>query len=481
MARKNKLNKKQQDRNTTILTYVRALNLHSIEAYQQWCMQQGFSTNINKTRVQLDRELQRYKSVSALQKMKQYKREENRHHLIQKIYSNEIRHKDLNNDVLKLISHGFKTIQHKKLLRDVFLYLDENTKLLNHTDYVKAIIAFVKHHTWWHRPILEWEPRTRNAARQFSALARYLFAQYKVPVFMDSVWCQDDIKAQRWFIHIGEGKNIRTAYSLPIRMTKKMAHYFIQAPADYEINAAFRWAQIHALGGNKKIADAIAGTQLTRRFSDNEFCLSVMRFFIHNPMLDISQYNPIIDYIWNQKYENRIVFIERGIAREEGPAQPNFSMHGRTPETLLNQVEIWHRQLGIESRGGDLQWIKSEYMDYKTIEGREKNHDMKVWTISELLSSNELIAEGRKLSHCVASYARTCFTGKTTIWTMEVQNCFYGNNNQMREKQLTIELHTLSKTIRQIRGLRNRLANSDEMEIIYRWAKKQGFAIAKYV
>lgn len=481
MARKNKLNKKQQHRDTTILTYARALNLHTTEAYQQWCMQQGFSTNVNKTQVQLERELQRYKQVSALQKMKQYKREENRLHLIQKIYSNEIRHKDLNNDVLKLISHGFKTLQNKSLLRDVFLYLDEHTKLLTHTDYVKGIISFVKHYTWWQRPIMEWQPGTRNAARQFSALARYLFTQYDIPAFMDSAWYKDDVKAQKWFIHIGEGKNIRTAYSLPIRMTKKMAHYFIQAPANYEINAAFRWAQIHALGGNKAIADAVAGTQLARVFTDNDFCLSVMQFFIDNPMLDVSQYNPIVDYIWNQKYENRMLFIERGIAREEGPAQPNFSMHGRTPDTLLNQVEIWHRQLGRELRGGDLQWVKSEFADYNYVEGHENSRNMKIWTINELLSSNELIAEGRKQSHCVASYARSCFTGKTSIWTMGLQNCLYANKGQIRQKLLTIELHILSKTIRQIRGLRNRLASSDEMDVIYRWAHKQGFAIAKYV
>ncbi|MCW8931560.1 MAG: PcfJ domain-containing protein [Gammaproteobacteria bacterium] len=479
MARK--INKKQQERMMTILTYARALNLHTIEAYQQWCMQQGFSTNLNKTRVQLDREHQHYKQVSALQKLKHYKREENRRYLINKIYSNEIQHKDLNNDVLKQISHGFKTLQNKRLLRDVFLYLEEHTKLLDYTDYVKAIIAFVKYHTWWHRPLMEWQPKTRNAERQFSALARYLFAKYEVPAFMDSVWFKEDTKSQRWFIHIGDGKNIRTAFKLPIRMTKKMAHFFIQAPAHYEINAAFRWAQIHALGGNKAIADAVAETQLARVFVDHEFCLSIMRFFIDNPMLDVSQYNPIVDYIWNQKYENRIVFIERGVAREEGPAQPNFSMKGRTPDTLLNQVEAWHRQLGRELRGGDLQWVKSEFKDYRYVEGRANSHNMKVWTISELLSSNELIAEGRKQSHCVASYARSCFTGKTSIWTMEIQNCLYANQNQMRQKLLTIELHTMSKTIRQIRGLRNRLASSAEMEIIYRWARKQGFAIAKYV
>lgn len=476
MARKkHKLNNKQQDRNAMIMMHARAINLHSIDAYQQWCMQQGFSTNVNKTRVQLEREHQQYKRISALQKLKQYKREENMHHLIQKIYANEIRHKDLNSEVLKLISHGFKKTQNKQLLRDVLFQLDESTKLLAHTDYVKGVISFAAHFSLWLRPILEWQPKIRNAERQFSSLARHLFAQYDVPAFMDSVWYKGDGKAKGWFVHLGKGKNIRTASSLPVKMTKKMAHYFIQTPANYEVNAAFRWAQIHALGGNKMIADSVAETRLARVFNDDEFSLSVLRFFIDNPMLDSSQYNPIIDYIWNQKYENRVVFVERGIAREEGPEQPNFSMHGRTPATLLRHVDDWHRRLGKESRGGNLQWVKSKFVDFNYVEGRANSRNMKIWTISELLSSNELIAEGRKQNHCVATYARSCFSGSTSIWTMDVRE------SQVRQKLLTIELHNQSKTIRQIRGLRNRVATSSEMDIIYRWSHKEGFAIANYI
>jgi hypothetical protein len=476
MARKtNKLNSKQQARIETVMMYARALNLHSIEAYQDWCIQQGLSTSLNKTKSQLECEFKYHKLTIAKSKLKQRKREGNMRHLVQTIYAREIKYQDINSEILKAINTGFRNAHNERLLRDVLLKLDECSKLLSQLNYVEGVISFVTHSSKWLRPIAEWQPNTHNIDRQFSSLARYLFAKYEIPTFMDSVWYNGDGKAKGWFVHVGLGNNIRTASSLPIKMTKKMSHYFMQAPANYHVKAAFRWAQIHALGGNKYIANAVVETRLSRVFNDDEFWVSVLRFFIANPMLDKSQYNPIIDFIWNQKYENQVVFIERGVAREEGPVQPNFSMHGRTPESLLRQVDNWHQQLGKETRGGQLQWVKTRLADYRYTEGRHNSKNMRVWSIRELLSSKELIAEGRKQQHCVATYARSCFSGGTSIWTMDVREILGS------KKLLTIELHNSSKTIRQVRGLRNRKPTPQEMDIIHRWAHKEELSVASYI
>jgi len=474
-SKKNKLSDKRQDRLSVIMTHALALNLHSIDEYQVWCMEQGFSAGLNKTRNQLVREQQHFKMVLADKKLKQHKREGNRRFVIEKIYSHEIKYTDLTGSVMQEISDGFRKSRNRKLLRNVFLQLDEKSKLLTHVDYVKGILNFVAHFHLWLNPIAEWEPVTRNADRQFSSLARHLFAKYEVPAFMDSVWQRGTGAAQGWFIHMGMGKNIRTASSLPIKITKKMAHHFSQAPANYDAKAAFRWAQIQALGGDKRIADAVAETRMARTFKDDEFWLSVLRFFIANPMLDTRHFGPIVDYIWYKKYENRMVFMERGVAREEAPEQPNFSMHGRTPDTLLRQVEQWHRNLGRESRGGNLNWVKFKFSDFHYREGRANSRNMKIWTIRELLSSSELAAEGRAQSHCVATYARSCFSGATSIWTMDLQE------TQVLQKKLTIELHNPAKIIRQIRGLRNRMATGREMEIVRRWADKEGLTVAGYL
>ena len=77
--------------------------------------------------------------------------------------------------------------------------------------------------------------------------------------------------------------------------------------------------------------------------------------------------------------------------------------------------------------------------------------DMKFWSIRELLSSDELIDEGRALRHCVSTYARSCHTGRSSIWSMEIED------ENGRRKILTIEVALREKVIRQVRGRRNRL------------------------
>ena len=50
-------------------------------------------------------------------------------------------------------------------------------------------------------------------------------------------------KLRDWFVHIGDGKNIRSA-GTPIPLTKLMAHHFMQAPDEITIEGALRWGQI---------------------------------------------------------------------------------------------------------------------------------------------------------------------------------------------------------------------------------------------
>ncbi len=476
MARKNKkLKTIDQDLELEVLMHARALNLKDIAEYKKWCKANGFSSKLDKKYSQRYKEIEKYKEILAEEKLKKHSKEGKIRYQIELIFDNKLPLNEINSKVLQIVYEGFRISKEKKQLLKALLYLEERTKLFSSVDFVRGIINFTLYRTKWLRDLYVWEPSTYNAVRQFSSLARHLFANYYVPEFMDYVWLQGNKKQQKWFMHIGKGHNIRTAHSLPIRLTKKMAHHFIQAPTSYSVLGAFRWAQVKALGGNVAIANAINGTRLNTRFKDEEFWQRVIQFFIENPMLDLSHVNPIVDYIWNQKYENRVEFVERGVAREIGPAQPNFSMRGRTAETLLRQVEQWHQQLGRESRGGNLQWKKSGINDFRYVEGNSKNRNMKVWTIRELLSSKELVAEGRKQGHCVASYANSCHKGKSAIYTMDLQNKIGIT------KMLTIEVNMYNKQICQARGKYNRLPTDSEKDIFQRWALKENLNIVSYV
>jgi hypothetical protein len=92
-----------------------------------------------------------------------------------------------------------------------------------------------------------------------------------------------------------------------------------------------------------------------------------------------------------------------------------------------------------------------------------------------LLSTKALTAEGRKMKHCVASYARSCASGACSIWTLEVET-FEG-----RAKVLTIEVRNGARLIGQARGKCNRLPGAKHRGMLRRWADNAGLTLADSV
>ena len=478
MAQKRKRTQKKmriEECSLKMQEHIRQLGISSLEAYKEWCRAHNFSQGLDKNSRQRRDELYVLTRAQATRIMATEKKDRNLREILPKIYNQELRLEKLQNAVTRAIAEAFQGSIAPKVLLKLLLYLEDNSDLLKETTYIQGIAALANHHESWLRSVKGWQVKKHNRDRQFSELARHLLAAYEVPLFMDCAWFNGNETHQHWFKHIGIGQNIRTASGISISLTKKMAHHFLKAPKHYTIEEALRWGQVHALSGDRHLADALRETRLTRIFSNDDFWLNVIRFFIANPMLDVSHVNPIIDYIWHQKYENRRVFVERGVAREIEPAQPNFSMRGRTPETLLRQVEEWHGQLGRESKGRELEWHGSEIGEFHLLEGSEEARNMKFWSIRELLSSDELIDEGRALQHCAQTYARSCHAGRSSIWTMEIED------ENGRRKILTIEVSPTQKFIRQVRGKRNRLATPKEKNLLGRWAAQEGLQIAGYI
>src|SRR5262249_40962741 len=153
------------------------------------------------------------------------------------------------------------------------------------------------------------------------------------------------IRQQFWFIWLGAGCSVRWL-DLPLPFTKRMAHFFGQAPSDYSIEAALRWGQVLGLGGDARLARAVIGTRLGTHFQHEDFWIEVLRFFIATPTLDLAQAGPIIDFIHYQKFVPQQVAVAPGRIEHRQPAQPNFSVKGRTPASLLKLVTLWHQSLG---------------------------------------------------------------------------------------------------------------------------------------
>lgn len=499
-----------------VARHIQALGLESLDEYRSWCRRHGFSDSANKTPQQRRQEqlvAGRSKAAATLSSSRRHTRRLDE--TLRRISRGEIDARELSSPSLQRIHELFTAAADRPEIREALLRLLLHAQ--KHADLfsiepaaqylgwqagnslLDGLLALAGHHEDWLRPPEEWRPDSHNARRQFGSLARHLLARYDVPVFMDAAWFEGSssqaLRHQQWFKHIGIGQNIRTA-DLPLRLTKMMAHHFLQAPDDYSIEAALRCGQILGLGGDEPLVRAVIGTRLGETDEHEEFWVTVLQFFINNPMLDPACIGPIIDYVHHQKYVPRALIAEAGplagdrvpedaAPLDAGPPQPEFSTKGRTVPALLRLVDRWHGELAREARKRPSQWEPSGIGSFRLIEEQPDSGRPVCWTIQEILTSTELREEGKAMNHCVASYARSCARGHTSIWSMRVQEGQAGSSR----RAMTIAVHNARRTVTQARGRCNRLPGAKGAsirlnlapEILQQWAKQEGLIVPKHL
>lgn len=466
---------------------LKILGFKSVSEYKIWCVTHGFSTKFHtKTAAQyLEEHRFAYKqqTIAGLNE----KKPPNIKRILKDFVRSlgEVRHESFElpkeYETLKDIHIIYYCCDDdkKQQLKKFLLTLVNEANLLEDVADKKKFISLLpkvlNRYEKWVRNPNDWRVRSHNTYRQFTSLLRHLFCLYEMPAFMDGIWLVDrpEEKYFRWYLHLGKGFNIRNVDGLPIPFTKKMAHWFNKAPANYKVDEAIRYAQVLALGGSQRLTDKLRETQLCRTYAHEEFWETVIRWFIAQPMFDYSHVPSIIDYLNNQKYIPNTV-IENGMVVHRGCPQPGLTMKDREPEVLLRQVEQWHTQLGKEKKAGNYEWLHSQFSDFEMAEGIENTKSRKVWYIRELTSSSQLQDEGRKMRHCVSSYASSCKSGRISIWSMEKLD------HQGKDKVMTIEVMMDSKTIVQIRGKCNVKATEQEMKVIRRWASTVGLKFSTY-
>lgn len=359
----------------------------------------------------------------------------------------------------------------------------ERTDLLRGQEtwrFANALLALSAHSRSWVRQPGPWVPRSHNGSRQFDSLLRHLLALYDVPAFMNSAWLEgltpEGVDHQRWFIHVAQGANIRTAPKLPVTLTKRQAHLYLTAPTDFDVVSALRWAQLRDLGADERLARAVAASRVGRLFIHEEFWFTVLRWLAAQPMLDAMQIGPIIDYLHNQRF---VVSTPNPLAHLPGepllvPPQPNLSMKGRDPATLLRAVEAWHRLLGRTGAGPAVHWLSCGIPPFRHEEGEGQNR--KIFTISELTCSHDLEREGHAMRHCVASYVHSCRTGRSAIWSLRVID---GTGQETR--LLTIEVSLRDRQVVQARRRLNDWPGEKDLSLLSRWTGAGGPTVSRWV
>ena len=464
--------------------HLAALQLDSVDAYRKWCRDRGLSRKLHKDWKRRAHELYIAKSDAAQRRLRATKNQR-RHPLATlhaicegRINSGQITHSALrplavaieaetveppvNRGALcQLVTHLFKS-------RANFFRTGNAISRFGSADgntYLEALVTMSRYANVWIRPVTTWQGRTRTSKRQFHLLANHLFVAYDMPDFFHNVWFAGwDLESalhREWYLHVAAGNNIRKCRT-DIQMTKRMAHFFVQAPASLSVQEALRWSQVRGLGGGPALANAILATRLGREFENEAFWSTVVQWFVRFSELDTSQVSPIVDFLQFHRFET---------LGGNRPLMPNLCMKRRTPESLVRQVERWHRGLRETNLFQQRQWQPSELGTFEFKEGQPGNENYRHWIIRELVCTRSLWVEGRQLGHCVATYAQMCVSRKCSIWTME---CFA---NDYLRKHVTIEVNGSNTRIIQARGRGNRRVNERERRVLNRWADQTGMQI----
>lgn len=494
----------RQAQRNALHDHFRQLQLDGEEAYRKWCRASGFPETLDKRPEQLRQELDARRRESSELALRSARRLDRRpEEFIRAAAAGAIDSRQLKAPHLRALHAAFASLDGRPGVREALVRLlvcaQKSTRLISadpaiaslgpqpSNTYIAGMTALASRFDQWIRSPEDWQVGSHSAKRQFTSLARHLFCYYETPEFLDAAWFEPTAgraaQHQDWFLHIGMGANIRTA-SIPIALTKRAAHLFLQAPGELAIEAALRWAQVQALGGDMALVRSLLATRLAEVQQDEPFWQSVVFFFINNPMLDPARTHAIVDYIHNRRFEPSDILDAGGEVIGHAIPEPEFSMKGRTGLALLRRVDEWHQELARDRRRPATTWEPCG------IEGLEWSHydpgtkTQTVWTIEEIRSMRRLQEEGRAMRHCVASYSASCVRGSASIWSLQARE-----QEGTARRVMTIELNNARRTIVQARGRMNKSPGEKRAshrlnlapDVVRRWAELRKLCLAPHV
>jgi PcfJ-like protein len=312
-----------------------------------------------------------------------------------------------------------------------------------------------------------WVPRGRGRDSLFRSLAEHQLARYPTPAWLWSVFFAPYVDALvPLVVHVAGGGSlhdyVRTR-GFPVPLTRRMCHELLTVPYRGPLLHAIRRVEVRSVGGDDRLLASWLRTRAATQLgsaADEAFWLTVLGWMARTPGLDPGRVAPLVDYIQHR--------------REEDAA---FSMTGRSVAAMVRGMEAWHRDLAHQEvlRGTAFPPSGFEGMELdlsrRSASGQVSKH---VWRIGEILTSKDLAAEGRRMCHCVLSYARRIESGQTSIWTVTYED---GRGETGFWAMLTVEVRNDLRRVVQARGRFNRPATSAELSFLSRWAGANGLAI----
>jgi len=318
------------------------------------------------------------------------------------------------------------------------------------------------------RPIEGWRPRGKARDTIFRSLVDHVLARYPAPaVLWDAFFSEQASSLTPLVGHVVAGGSLHeyVKEAFPVPLTRRMCHELLATPASYRFMHAVRRVQVRAAGGDARFLQAWMGTRPARTLGTREeegFWATVVEWFAKMVMLDPHDVGPIADHL---EYRRR--------------QDPKFTMKGRSALAVLRDVRAWHGALAEERTTVGPAFRTSGFREatYDDLARRAPNGDIikERWQVEEVLTRKALADEGRRMGHCVYSYASRIDQQQVSIWTVTMRD---GLGETGRWAMLTVEVRNGSRQVVQARGRSNRAATPRETAVLSRWASLNGLQLA---
>ena len=380
-------------------------------------------------------------------------------------------------EMVDLFRKGRYLKNRKRKDYDTFLEILNYPKVIfpHFSFYGKLVAAFVNISPC--RTLASWRmPRSKDEMVIFKSLFLHLLVPYKIPKCLEPAienYCRFHLSINQpeveIMFHLVRGRGIHQFHNLPIEMNSKMNFLLNLAPRHLNLAEGMWWAKIKSMGASNSIALQLIYNFYAEIDTPWRDWYDDLIFFLNRfPEISKGDLKNILSFIIAQKKQGiNLKMKDSNNSIWIAALFPDFIFKGRTVVSVLKFVEKWKDYLKLAKDAGNAGVFKvSAIQPMRIIQGK------RLIRIRQIMNLKNLVLEGTKMNHCVASYAGECLSGASSIWSMR-EFLSVGKSKHL----ITIEVEEKTKKVEQASGNSNRGLTDMEKKWLLTWVEKEGLGI----
>lgn len=306
-------------------------------------------------------------------------------------------------------------------------------------------------------------PKSKNSEKNIIDKAKFVYGKYQTPKILNSAPISKQTVFFEWFVHVISGSSFQKLTK--DSFSKREAHLFLNCRHDITIEQAIVYSIAICAGADEKTAARIYRSKISRsivpminphinhrsNFLDQKY-VEMIKFFATQEIKSVDEIDDLVDYLLHM-YN-----------------QPTFKLFGNgyTMKTMQKRCKDWHYELARMKSIGGGQWPGIPIPNWSVEVQVPSNMQKYTYTITQILTGNDLAKEGTAMHHCVSSYKNRCMQNQCSIWSMKKDGV----------RCATIEVS--NGQIVQARRFANAVLKDEEKRILRQWAINANLEFAYY-